>query len=399
MILIELLFWTCLFILFYNYLGYGILLVGLVKLKRLFGKKTPPVEASFEPEVTLVIAAYNEEAFIEEKIRNSLALDYPENKLKIAIIADGSSDRTPELVKKYEQVQLLYQPERRGKTAALNRAMHWVDTPVVVFNDANTYLNNQAIRNIVRHFANPEVGGVAGEKKIMLSESEKAAGAGEGMYWKYESFLKKMDSELYSVVGAAGELFAIRSELYEEVEEDTILDDFIISLRTCAKGYTVKYEPEAYAQEDPSDSIKEEQKRKVRISAGGFQSIVRLAGLLNIFKTPLLSFQYISHRVLRWTLSPLSLLLVLVTNLLLLNQHWIYLVTLAGQLAFHSTASIGWVLANRNIKINALYIPYYFLFMNISVYQGFFRYLKGQQSAVWEKANRKSSQVGSQMAG
>jgi cellulose synthase/poly-beta-1,6-N-acetylglucosamine synthase-like glycosyltransferase len=234
---------------------------------------------------------------------------------------------------------------------------------------------------------------VAGEKKIMTAENTKIAGIGEGLYWKYESLLKKLDSELYTVVGAAGELFSVRTELYEPVGDEVLLDDFVISLKVCMKGYRVQYEPTAYAMEAPSASLKEERKRKVRISAGAFQSMVILKGLLNIFRHPLLSFQYISHRVLRWTLCPLLLPILIVLNILLVaeGQSGFYSLFLGGQIIFYLAAMAGWLLADRNIKSKLLYIPYYFLFLNISLYQGFIRFRKKQQSVLWDKAIREVS--------
>lgn len=388
-----LLFFCSFFVLFYNYVGYGLLLYILVRCKRLFSRKQT-LPASPMPEVTLVIAAYNEEDFITQKIQNTLELDYPEDKLKIIMITDGSTDRTPDIIRPYKRVQLMHQPERNGKTAALNRAMQLVDTPIVVFCDANTLLNKAAILHLVKHYEDPTIGGVAGEKKVLQGESDGAAGM-EGVYWKYESTLKKLDAALYTVVGAAGELFSIRTALYQPVEQDVILDDFIISLRIAQAGYRIAYAPDAYAMEAPSFSISEEHKRKVRISAGGFQSIVKLAPLLNIFRYPLLSFQYISHRVLRWTLSPLSLPVMLVANALLVwngMREW-YLLMLVAQIAFYLFAIAGYFLAARSIKIKIFYIPFYFLFMNVAIYEGFFRYIRKRQSAVWEKAARSTAAV------
>lgn len=386
------LFFVSFFILFYNYIGYGILLWALVKIKRLLAAAKPPA-AAYEPEVTLVVAAYNEEAVIEEKIVNTLALDYPKEKRRILFITDGSTDNTPGIIQRYPEIQLLHSDARNGKTTALNRAMEHVQTPYVIFCDANTLLNTAAIRNMVQHYADERVGGVAGEKKV-ISTGAQGAAATEGVYWKYESFLKKLDAELYTVVGAAGELFSIRTDLFQPVEEDVILDDFIISLRINIKGYRIAYAPDAYAMETPSDSIREEHKRKIRISAGGFQSIVMLRALLNGFRFPVVSFQYISHRVLRWTLSPLSLPVLLVTNIILAVYAggWLFPASLAIQVLGYMAALTGYKLAARNIRISLFYIPFYFLFMNIAVYQGFYRYLTNKQSAVWEKAKR-SKQV------
>ncbi|RAJ06945.1 cellulose synthase/poly-beta-1,6-N-acetylglucosamine synthase-like glycosyltransferase [Chitinophaga skermanii] len=388
---ITIIFYITLFIVFYNYVGYGVLLYILVKIKYLV-KKRPVFDPAFEPTAALIIAAYNEASFIEEKIKNTLSLDYPTGKLQIIFITDGSSDGTPRIIERYSQVTLLHKPERAGKTAALNRAMETVQAEIAIFCDANTLLNKEAIRNIVKHYADVQTGGVAGEKKVIALDSENAAGT-EGIYWKYESALKKWDAQLYSVVGAAGELFSIRTKLYEPVEPGIILDDFVISLRVNLKGYRVAYAPDAYAMETPSGNMREEEKRKIRISAGGFQAIGKLGALLQFWKHPLLTWQYISHRVLRWTLSPLSLPLLLVSNIILLltSPNWFYMCVMAGQALFYVLAIAGFILSRRNIKHKAVYIPYYFLFMNIAVYQGFWRFIRKKQAVTWEKANRQTA--------
>jgi cellulose synthase/poly-beta-1,6-N-acetylglucosamine synthase-like glycosyltransferase len=256
-------------------------------------------------------------------------------------------------------------------------------------------LGKESIKRIVSLFGNPKVGCVSGEKRIMDKESDVASGAGEGLYWKYESALKKWDAELYSVVGAAGELFAIRTPLYRDVEKDTLLDDFIISLRVAQDGYTIQYDPEAYAIETASANVKEELKRKIRISAGGIQAVVRLRSLLNVFKYGTLSFQYISHRVLRWTLTPACLIALIPVGFILaymegIFDFGIYAILFWLQLLFYIAALTGWFMENRSTRIKALFVPYYFFIMNLSVVLGFFRYMKKSQSVNWERAKRAS---------
>ncbi len=392
--ILEILFWVFLFVIFYSYLGYGILLFLIIKIRRLLGlSKKFEGNDDYEPEVTLFVAAFNEKDYVDEKVKNSLSLKYPQNKVRQVWITDGSDDGTPDLLKKYEGVEVHHVPERGGKIGAMNRGMKFVKTPIVIFSDGNTNLGENSIQEIVNLFRNPKVGCVSGEKRIYSNEADAAAGAGEGIYWKYESTLKKWDAEWYSVVGAAGELFAIRTELWQEVEKDTLLDDFIISLRVAMAGYTIQYNPEAYAIETASANVKEELKRKIRISAGGIQSVIRLRALLNIFKYGRLSFQYISHRVLRWTVTPLLLLLIIPINLILaLNGGFLnvdlYNILFVGQLVFYVAALTGWFLENRKIKVKVLFIPYYFFIMNLSVFLGFRRYLKGNQSVKWERAKR-----------
>lgn len=394
MFILQLLFWLFVAIVIYTYVGYGILLYAIIKVKRFFQRnKKPFSNTGYAPDVTLFISAFNEKDFVAAKMKNSLALDYPKDKLHIVWVTDGSDDGTPDLLRKYSDVIVHHLPERKGKISAMNRGMRFVDTPIVIFSDANTMLGRESIQRIVNLFGNPKVGCVSGEKRIMDKDSDAAAGAGEGLYWKYESALKKWDAELYSVVGAAGELFAIRTELYRDVEGDTLLDDFIISLRVAQDGYTIQYDPEAYAVETASANVKEELKRKIRISAGGIQAVVRLSSLLNIFKYGTLSFQYISHRVLRWTVTPLCLLLLIPVSYLLafhegLFATGMYAVLFWLQLLFYVAALTGWFLENRSTSIKLLFVPYYFFIMNLSVILGFFRYIKGSQSVNWERAKR-----------
>ncbi|WP_281751738.1 glycosyltransferase family 2 protein [Neptunitalea chrysea] len=392
--IIKILFWLSLFIIFYSYLGYGIVLFIIIKIKRLFGhSKTANQDTDYEPEVTLFVSAYNEKDYVDDKIANSKSLHYNHNKVKHIWVTDGSNDGTPDILNQHDGVTVYHEDARNGKIAAMNRGMKFVETPIVIFSDANTNLGKESIKEIVKLFSDSKVGCVSGEKRIYAKETDSAAGAGEGMYWKYESQLKKWDAELYSVVGAAGELFAIRTDLWQEVEKDTLLDDFVISLRVAMKGFTIQYNPDAYAIESASANVREELKRKIRISAGGIQSIVRLSPLLNIFKYGTLTFQYISHRVLRWTLTPLLLSVIIPLNIIISLREGlftlnIYSLLLLGQVLFYAAALLGWFLEYRQIRLKVLFIPYYFFIMNLCVYLGFGRYLKGNQSVNWERAKR-----------
>ncbi len=391
---LETIFWTALFLIFYSYLGYGILLYAIIKVRRILGLSKPFTgNEDYEPEVTLFVAAYNEKDYVNEKVKNSFSLNYPQEKVHHVWVTDGSDDGTPDILRQYDGVEVYHEDARGGKIGAMNRGMKFVKTPIVIFSDGNTTLGEDSVCEIVNLFKDPKVGCVSGEKRIVNKDADAAAGAGEGIYWKYESTLKKWDAELYSVVGAAGELFAIRTELWQEVEKDTLLDDFIISLRVAMAGYTIQYNPEAYAIETASANVKEELKRKIRISAGGIQSVVRMRSLLNVFKYGTLSFQYISHRVLRWTLTPLLLLCIIPINFVLAYQDQfelsnIYTLLFAGQILFYVAALLGWFLENRRIKVKLLFVPYYFFIMNLSVYLGFRRYLKGSQSVNWQRAKR-----------
>ncbi|MBN9303570.1 glycosyltransferase, partial [Dysgonomonas mossii] len=308
----------------------------------------------------------------------------------------GSTDSTVEMLKSYPNIRVLHKPEREGKTAAINRSMSYIDTPIVIFTDANAILNTQSINEIVSLFADSKVGCVTGEKRVNIESKENASSSGEGVYWRYESVLKSLDSRLYSVVGAAGELFAIRRDLFAYIPNDTILDDFVLSLKTAEKGYRIAYCSEAYAMEYSSDSMIEEEKRKVRIAAGGLQAVWRLRPLLNIFKYGVLSFQYISHRVLRWTITPLALFALLPLNVLLCIQTYptctLPAILLILQVIFYLLGFVGYTLAKKEIKNKVLFIPYYFLFMNLNVIKAYSYLKKRSNSGIWEKVKRKSTQ-------
>ncbi|MDQ6843966.1 MAG: glycosyltransferase family 2 protein [Bacteroidota bacterium] len=403
MYIIKLIFWTSLFIVIYSYVLYSILVWFLIFCRKIFfGEQNKQFDSQFLPSVSLVIATYNEEIIIRKKIQNSLELDYPGDKLKIYFVTDGSTDKTNDILKLYPSVNVLYKPERKGKVAAINHAMEFVDSPFVIFCDANTFLNKSCIKEIVKHYKDEKTGAVAGEKKVInTSKKNSAVGSGEGLYWKYESLLKKLDARFYTVVGAAGELFSMRTALYKPMDANILLDDFMISMNICKMGYTVMYEPAAFAMETPSLNIRDEQKRKIRISAGGFQSIYLLRDLLNIFKYGKLSFQYISHRVLRWTICPLLLPVIFILNIILCYYApaTIYYFLGIMQIIFYLGAFIGWAFAQKNIKSKVFYIPYYFLFMNISLYKGFLRFIKNEQTVLWDKAGRKADETESAKQG
>lgn len=383
-------------IVFYTYIGYGILLFICVRIKEFFVKSVSFNLTTDDnlPEVSFVIAAYNEEEIIDEKMSNCNSLDYPSQKLKIVWVTDGSNDNSVNLLSKYPGVNILHSPERKGKTAAINRAMRFIESPLVIFTDANTMVNSSAVREIVSCYSNPKVGCVAGEKRIAVRQKDVASSSGEGIYWKYESFLKKYDSRLYSAVGAAGELFSIRRELFTEMETDTLLDDFVMSMKIAQQGYKIEYCSSAYAYETGSENIEEEKKRKVRISAGGLQSIWRLRALLNVFRTPVLSFQYISHRVLRWTVTPLALFALLPLNVLIVLMNPVstgFIILLLLQICFYIMGFAGKVLADKKVKNKVLFVPYYFLFMNINVIFGLFYLIrKSKGDGTWEKSKRQS---------
>ena len=393
MLTLKILFWACLLIVFYTYLGYGILLYIIIRLRRFFkGKpqKTVMPQDDELPTMTLMICAYNEEDVVAEKMENTLAIDYPKDKLRIMWVTDGSNDHTNELLSAYPEVDIVFSPERRGKTAALKHGLRELQTRYVAFTDANTMINTDALREIARLFRDPTVGCVSGEKRVAARKAGEMAAEGEGLYWKYESTLKRWDSELYSAMGAAGELYAIDPDLCREVPDEALLDDFMMSMYVVQAGKRIAYTADAYAMEYGSANIYEESKRKRRIAAGGLQSIWWLRSMLNPFRQPLVTFQYVSHRVLRWSITPIAMVLLLLVNIALvaIGAGSFYTVMLIGQALFYLAAILGWLLNRYGYKNKLLYTAYYFVFMNFNVFRGM-AYLKSHgKSGAWEKAKR-----------
>jgi len=382
-----------LFIIFYTYLGYGILLYIIIRLKRLF--KGTPLKAALPadeelPPVTLMICAYNEEDVVAEKMKNTLTLDYPKDKFHIMWVTDGSNDHTNELLKDYPEVDIVFSPERRGKTAALKHGLKELQTRYVVFTDANTMINSDAIRVIVRQFMDSTVGCVSGEKRVAARQEGQMAAEGEGLYWRYESTLKRWDSELYSAMGAAGELYAMDSTLCCNVPDEALLDDFMMSMYVVMNGRRIAYTPEAYALEYGSANLYEESKRKRRIAAGGLQSIWWLRSLLNPFSQPLVTFQYISHRVLRWSITPIAMVILFFTNifLVIIGAGKLYTTILFLQCLFYILALLGWIQGHYGKKNKLLYTAYYFVFMNINVFRGMAYLRSHKNNGAWEKAKR-----------
>lgn len=395
MAFVEILFWVSVAVVVYTYVGYGIILWMMVKVKEWFIKPvTLPHPTDEElPEMTLFITAYNEEQVVDEKMANCLDLDYPREKLHIVWCTDGSNDHTVERLGCWPQATVLHTPERKGKTAAINRGLQFVHTPLVAFTDANTMLNRASLRLIAQAFLEQKVGCVAGEKRIQTEEKADAAQGGEGLYWRYESALKALDSRLYSAAGAAGELFAIRRELFQPLEEDTLLDDFVLSLRIVEQGYRIAYLKEAYAMESGSANLAEEEKRKVRIAAGGLQSIARLWPLFNPLRYGIFSFQYVSHRVLRWSITPVLLFALLPLNVVLLfgtERTALYVILWLLQALFYLAGSLGYYLSMRRTKNKLLFVPCYFLFMNLNVLRGmvYLSTRNDKEKGTWEKAQR-----------
>lgn len=388
---LEILFWLCVSVVLYTYLGYG----SLVMILSRFRERSSRAEVSGpapEPSVTLLVAAFDEGPCLRRKIANALELDYPEEKLRILLVVDGEMDQASrEAACRSGRIAVLQRSERRGKMAAINRAMPCVDTDLVVFSDANSMLNREAVRELVRYFADPAVGCVSGEKCVFSGNGDGAGGTGEGIYWRYESRIKSAEAGLGSCIGAVGELYAIRAALFRELPEDTIVDDFSISMDIVRRGYRIAYAPGARAAEPASASLGEEFERKVRISAGGLQSLLRMPGLLNPFRHGVVSFQFLSHKVLRSFFVPPALFACLPLNVALLsNGRSIYLVLFLIQLLFYALVARGLLAKDKAVSSRFLFVPLYVGLMNTAALAGACRYIRGRQPAQWKKARREA---------
>lgn len=391
----EWFFWIALLLVLYTFAGYTVLLALIVRIKRACCEKPnrPDFPGDF-PEICLFVTAYNEVHFASAKVENSFNLNYPKHKLSFLWVTDGSTDGTPELLTKYPQLQVEHVAERRGKVHAMNRGMQFVKSELVVFTDANTLLAPDSLLHLAKHFSDERVAVVAGEKRVRKAADFNVAASGENLYWNLESKVKQLESELSSVVGAAGELFAMRRNLFQAPAENCLLDDFQLSMKHALAGYKVLYEPMAVAWESGSANVREELKRKTRIAAGGLQAMVQLPALLNPFQTGWLSFQYFSHKVLRWTLAPWALLIALVCNFILLihaasnSSELIYIVCFAGQAGFYLLALLGFITEGTKLGNKLFYIPYYFTAINLATILGQFRFVGGKQQVNWEKAQR-----------
>lgn len=380
--MVEWMFFVSAALLAYHYVLYPALVIGCARLARRHSAP-PPTQW---PRVSFVIAAYNEEHAIADKLRNTLALDYPKDRFEIIVVSDGSDDATEAIVRSFapQGVDSLHEPQRRGKTAALNRAVKHANGDIVVFSDANNEFAPDAIKKLVRHFGDPRVGGVCGAKRIKPA-AERQSSVGDGLYWRYESAVKFAESILGTITNADGEIFAVRRDLYRPVPEHIINDDAQITLDLVGQGYRVRYEPEAHSYEFASIHIRDDFHVKVRMVAGGFQTLVENAAALFPLRS-WFAWAFFSHKTLRW-LAPLFLILVLATSAAL-SAEPLYLAALAAQLGFYGLALAGYWRIGR-APMNAMtYVPFYFTTMNLAALCGLLRFLLRRQTVQWRKAQR-----------
>lgn len=375
-------FWIAIGIVAYVYFGYPALLFILSRVSR----PKPVNQSDIKPPVTLLIAAYNEGKVIGKKLKNSLGLQYPRDLLEIVVAVDGATDETDEIVKGFsgQGIKHFRYDQRRGKSAVLNDTVPRTGGEVIVFSDANATYADDAIIKLVRNFADPEVGCVCGEVKF-VNTADSAVSSGEGLYWRYESMIKKKEMELGSVLMGAGTIYAVRKNLYRPVEP-YLEDDFVVPLRIASGGSRVVYEPEALAFEKTSTTMRDEFGRKTRIIAQDSRAYLKLKGMLAPFR-PRLAWQVFSHKFLRW-LVPVFLLIALVASLLLAVSGSLFYAGLLGlQILFYLLAIIGLLLQITGNKTRIFYVPFYFCMVNGAALIGLGRLLFGKKFTTWQPAS------------
>ncbi len=372
------LFWVCVGLILWVYAGYPLL---LWLLQRLLAPRAAQRRA-IEPNVTLIVSAYNEAEVIRAKIANSLALDYPRDMLEVLVISDCSADGTDDIVREYEGrgVRLLRMNERGGKTLGLNAGVPAAQGEIIIFSDANAMYHPQVVRNIVRNFADPQVGCVTGESRYNLGGATDSTES-ENLYWRYELALKKMESRIGSLVGGDGAIYAIRKSLYRPLQAAD-LSDFVNPMQISLQGYRNVYEPEAVSFENGADTFEQEFRRKVRIVARAWRGLLRVRAVLNPFRFGFFTVQVLSHKLLRW-LIPVFMLGALLANFFLLHAPF-YLFTGLVQALFYVLAGIGLLQSRREEVARVFYVPYYFCLVNCASLLGILSYYRGQSFTTWQ---------------
>ena len=375
----ALFFWLAAFIVFWTYIGY---FVALLVISRVYKRQLDV--ADIEPPVTLVVTAHNEVRRIKEKIENMLQIDYPRKKMEIIIVSDGSTDGTDDIVQSFQDqgVRLLRIAERQGKHFGQGRGIRHAKSDIIIFSDATTFLERNAVRKIVRNFADSTIGVVSGWDQ---ARGENLAQSGEGAYVQYEMKLRELEGSVGSLVGASGCFFAIRKELARDWIND-MSSDFYMPIIAHMNGFRTIPEKEAIGYYELAGDPQKEFTRKVRTVLHGLEVLFHFSEILNVFKYGSYSLQMISHKLMRW-LAPFALLILLVANLSLLNDGSLYRLTMAGQLCLYIMAGAAALYPTLQ-KVVFFKVPFFFVMVNISIILAWVQYLKGEKQVVWEATQR-----------
>ena len=378
----EVLLWSSAAIITYAYIGYPVLITLLS-----FFFDTKVKTAKIEPSVTLLIAAYNEEKDISKKLDNSLALDYPKEKLEIVVASDGSTDETDEIVRKYEKNErgvrvVLHRVEGRlGKTAAQNSAVRVAKGDIIIFSDAASLYDPNAVRALTRNYADPSVGAVSGLYRY-INKTEGSVGTATIRFWNFENFIKSRQTRIKTITGCCGCIYSVRRDAYTELPPN-IISDLVEPLTILKKGYRIVFEPEALAYEETTEKPKDEFRMRVRVIVRGMNGLLYMRSLLNPLRYPFVAFQLFSHKVLRW-LVPVFCIVLFLTSASLAATGPAYGSLFLAQVSFYVLAMAGALLDSRGIKAKALSLPMYFTIVNAASLVSLFKVFKGENIVVWQ---------------
>ena len=382
----KVLFWTAVAAVFYTYLGYPVLVDCLSRLRRCRAVAPPGSKAGEPPSLTLIIPACNEERWIARKIENTLALDYPRDRMQIVIASDGSSDRTVEIARSFEGagVEVADFSARVGKQAMLNRLVPAAEGEIIVATDTHAMLRPDALRNLLRHFADPKVAGATG-RRVCVAQAASAASAAEGWYWRYESWIKESESRLHSCLGAHGQLYAIRKAVFPHVEK--VGEDFFIPMKVIAEtGMRIIYEPAAVAAIPAAATLGIEFERKTRAHVSFLLTLPMLKKLLLPWSSRVW-WQYLSHHVMRMMVPP-ALLILFLSSAWLAPRDGFYLAAALLQAIFYTLGAIGGTLAARGRRPKIFYMPFYFTFVNAALGLAWLRWPRRKYDHAWQRTER-----------
>jgi len=374
-------FWVSAAMLFYSFVGYGLLLLAISRLRP--APPEPPAWAP--PKVSFLIAAHNEAAVIGDKIENTLALDAGGAEVEVIVVSDGSTDRTGAIARSVTDARVtVLEPGRIGKAAALGLGLKNCTGDIVVFSDANAMLADGAVTAMLRHFSAPEIGGVCGQITVASSgRRNRGIGFSESLFWRYDQWLKHAESRLGGTVSAQGSVYALRRELTVPPEPG-FADDFVMSVGVVAAGRRLVFEPRARTTEIVTENLENEMRRRVRAAEHSWRSLLHHAGLMNPFRNGWYAWQLTSHKLVR-RLNPVFLVLLLVSNLALLGEHWVYTLTGIGQITFYALALLALLTPGlRRFKPAA--VASFFVFAHAAMALGFLRYATGRKSVRWTPA-------------
>jgi cellulose synthase/poly-beta-1,6-N-acetylglucosamine synthase-like glycosyltransferase len=374
----EIVFWVCVGAILYTYLGYPILLVIISKLRPL-----PIRRSAYEPSVSVIITAYNEERDLAAKLDNTLALDYPGTLMEIIVASDCSTDRTDDIAREFggRGVILHRQSERLGKTAAQNAAITLARGEIVLFSDATTLYHKNVLRAMMPSFADPTVGCVAG-RLIYVDASDSGVGRGARSYWNYETFLKRHESRVCSLIGASGCLYAIRRQAYVPLYHEAC-SDFIIATKMVEQGLRAIYQEDAICMEETNRRVDKELQMRVRIIAQTFTDLWRHRSMLNPFRSGFYAVELFSHKIMRY-LVPLFLIGVFFTSAVSASNSIFFAILFWGQISFYAAALVGWFLEGLGVRNRLLVMPQYFVISNLSSLIALYKFLSGERYAHWE---------------